>query len=723
MKQQKIIALAFMLALLFINTVAAQLYINNATIVIDTGATLEVKGNMANAGFIKGAGITTLNGVSAQTIFGTGQINNLKLDNTAGATIGNGSVNMQSLFGVLTLANGLLNTNGNLTLKSNDSGTARIAPIINGDISGNVTVERWIPATGRRYRLLSPSVTSATSINANWQEGQMNTTVGSNINSITGYGTHITGSGGNANGFDITQSNAPSLYLTNNAITPTYTPIGNTSTILNAGTGYFLFIRGDRSTDMTLPNTNVPPHPVQLPSTSTTLRATGTIKTGPVTTFTNTLLGGGAFNLITNPYPSPIDWSLVRQSSANITEYYTLWDPSIGYRGGFVTVKTDGLVSPIGSLATKYIQSGQAFFVQSDGGIPAISIQESHKASGNNNSVYRTTSMLKSFSASLYYTETNGYHRLADGVTAVFDTGYSAMVDGNDATEINNWDENIAILRIDHKLSIECRPLVVRNDTLPLFINNMKQQPYEFIFKANNFGNANVNATLIDNFTNTQTPLSIIDSTVVPFSITSVSASAASDRFMIVFGPSSILASNDIYIKAYKKNKKIQVDWRTDAESEIEHYEVEKSTNGNQFYKVASQLPIINGTALMKEWLDNNPVNGDNFFRIKVVEKTGTFRYSQIAKVKITEVTGTISLYPNPIEQNSFSLQFNNIKKGIYNADVVNNAGQIVFNTRIQHEGGTAIQNIEIRNNISRGSYQLVVYGNNTKVVMKFIKK
>ena len=58
-----------------------------------------------------------------------------------------------------------------------------------------------------------------------------------------------------------------------------------------------LYIRGDRTIDLT----NVTP---PLPSNNTTLRATGTLLTG-AQSFTG-LTGNSGFSLVTNPYASPI---------------------------------------------------------------------------------------------------------------------------------------------------------------------------------------------------------------------------------------------------------------------------------------------------------------------------------------------------------------------------------------------------------------------------------
>jgi hypothetical protein len=200
-------------------------------------------------------------------------------------------------------------------------------------------------------------------------EGSMNTS-GTNVNTIAGYGTQITGSGGNANGFDVTATNAASLYLTTNGVTLGYTSVPNTTSTLNAKTGYFLFLRGDRSTNMNLFNTNEAPNPVPLPSSATTLRATGTIVQGPVTSFTNALSSAaGGFSLVTNPYPAAIDWTAVHAASSNINNYYTYWDPNLGFRGGFTTVTAT--TSTPSSSASKTIQSGQAFFVTTTSNGPA----------------------------------------------------------------------------------------------------------------------------------------------------------------------------------------------------------------------------------------------------------------------------------------------------------------------------------------------------------------
>jgi hypothetical protein len=599
--------------------------------------------------------------------------------------------------------------NQSVTLRSTPTGTASIGTI-SGTLTGatNVTMERYIKlrlgGTGRAYRLLTPTVNTTGSMKLNWMENGINTAIGTNVDPVPGYGTQITGAGGNTNGFDKTASNAASLYLTTNAVTPTYTAIGNTSGTLDAKTGYFIYIRGDRNQDMQIP---LAPN---MPTSSTTLRATGTMLQGTQTSFTNPLLGGtGVLNLVTNPYPSAIDWSLVQGASTNLSDSYTFWDPNFGTRGGFVTVNTAGSASS--GLATQYIQPGQAFFVQSTSATtPTISIQEGHKVASNNNDVFLVPPPpVESFRTELYFTEPNGFRRIADGAIAVYDNSFKAAVDEKDARELNNWDENIAIAREDKHLAIESRPVIGKSDDLPLFMNNMKQQAYEFEFTPAAFTNTNLKAELVDNFLHTRTLLSVVNTTVVPFTVTADAASKATDRFKVVFGSFGNPTGIDVItIKASRQGGAVQVDWTSKTELDMVSYEVERSTYGTAFTKVNTTNALGNSTtAVNYNWMDMNPNPGTNFYRIKAIDKAGNVKYSDIAQVMVGKAEPGITVYPNPVPGNSFTVDMNNLVKGNYLLSLYDNMGALVYTEQFVHDGSQATKMINLKSGIAPGVYQL----------------
>ena len=704
------------------------LFLNAGTTLNIGNNTLIIDGPVSGTGTITGSNSSsiTINDQAGtlnfdQTSTSTRSLNNLTISSGSSASLGTAL----DVYGTITNSGGTLNLNGkNLTLKSNAAGTARIGDLTGSILSGatNVTVERYIPNDGRRYRLLTPTVSTAGSIKTNWMEGGMNTVYGTNINPVPGYGAQVTGLSGNINGFDVTASNAPSLYLTNNGSLLTYTAVTSTAGTLNAKTGYFLFVRGDRTVDMTSTAST-------LPSSSTTLRTTGTLVTGTQSSFTNSLVGNSGFSLITNPYPSPIDWSLVQPACTGITNFYTLWDPNNGTRGGFVTVSTAGVASS--GLATKFIQGGQAFFVQASGApVPTVSIQESFKSAGNNNGIFGSTSNPESFSGSLFFKQADGTRKIADGVIALYDNSYSPAVDGNDGDEVPNWDENIAINRMGHHLAIESRPVILFYDTIPLFMNNMKQKDYEWEFSANNISNPRLEGRLIDNFRGTKTPVNVYGTTVISFTVSSDPLSAASDRFRVVFGPmapSPIIFSN---INAFLKNlsngqasQGVQVDWVMQSEFDMANYVVERSSDGIIFTDLGTIASLGNSSGPVSyNWLDENPSTGSNFYRVRAVDGSGQVKYSSIVKVMVKNEPASISVFPNPVKGNNFSIQLTHLQKRTYKVELTNKLGQIVYADNLQHNGGSASFYIGLKSNIPSGIYDCRLIGDGIVLRTKIFK-
>ncbi len=68
----------------------------------------------------------------------------------------------------------------------------------------------------------------------------------------------------------------------------------------------------------------------------------------------------------------------------------------------------------------------------------------------------------------------------------------------------------------------------------------------------------------------------------------------------------------------------------------IDHYEIEKSVNGNDFVRIGSAVnpenPDAGGVSLLR-YTDNHVVNGDNYYRIKYISADGKVLYSNVLLV------------------------------------------------------------------------------------------
>ena len=338
---------------------ANEAIVNEGTLTLNSGK-LVVANNFNNASGTLSAANATLEVVGGATqslTFGSNDlVKRVELNKSANtATVAAGKLTITDGFKSVA---GTLDAAEKIILQSTSTKTAVVEQSTAGTVN-NMVVERYIPAK-RAYRLLSSPVTSTTSIKYNWQENQNNTSplFANNSNTASGFGTHIAGSTSGANGFDATQSGNASLFLFDNS-SQTWGAISNTDTnTLTAGGAYRLMVRGDRSIDM---NTNTPS------PTATTLRSRGTLKIGSHTVSgLNTT--ADAYNIIGNPYQSPVDIAGVLTASTNVkTTHYYVWDPKVGGtngRGAFVTytfLNNSNNVS--GSLVNQYLQPMQACFV------------------------------------------------------------------------------------------------------------------------------------------------------------------------------------------------------------------------------------------------------------------------------------------------------------------------------------------------------------------------
>ena len=467
-------------------------------------------------------------------------MNNLTINRTTSGSVTIG--NALNIIGVITVTAGTLESGGNITLKSNANGTAQVAAIgSGGSITGNVTVERYIPSGKRAFRLLSPAVTTTNFILNNWQ-GQ----------------THITGGLGTTGlGFDATETNNPSMFTYNNQAAQGvsgWTPIANTNnTNLTAGVGYRVLIRGDRNVNLTVASqANM--------NAATTLSATGTLRTGTVTldasstpainnTANTTTLG---YSLVGNPYQSAVDWHLVTRTG--IEDTYYAWAPNMGTgaaRGNYVAYNVSTGNSGGGSVG-QFIQPGQAFFVMNTtlGTAGTLTFQEAHKASTNAN-VFRTNNQTESANFATLSTALYDPNELAiggypiDAMKAVFGSEYTNELGLGDATKLEAAGENIAWFRNNTKLAIDAAAPVTTSDELVMkTIRLGANKNYTFKIQTTNFDSA-LTPYLVDTFLNTQTEIATSQAFLASFATTSNVASYSENRFKIVF--QNALLSTDTF--------------------------------------------------------------------------------------------------------------------------------------------------------------------------------
>ncbi|MFZ4059480.1 MAG: T9SS type A sorting domain-containing protein, partial [Ferruginibacter sp.] len=621
--------------------------------------------------------------------------------------------------GTLTVGSGAtLTTGGNLVLKSDGSGTARVSQS-SGTVSGDVTVERFIPSPARRaWRLITAPLSNSNSIFDAWQNGGTYT---------SGIGTHITGPDADlaVNGLDPSGLNNPSLRMWD--ISQTFVNVTDTKTTKaspgNSGSadnmGYFAFVRGDRDPSLITAYTSA--------TNTTTLSAKGKLQIGDQN-FSSIASSNNEFTLIGNPYASAIDIQAIfaNTGTTNLQRKIYTWDSRLNAVGGYVDIDDvdnsgSWTVNTGGSSQTQIIQSGQAFFVVTNNtGTPALQFKETNKVATYTSGFLRPLSEpARYFRTNLYLLEADNSIAIADGNTARFNNTYCACVDNFDNIKLTNVNETFGLVRNSSFLATERRPIptISTNDTLFLRLNRSSLRSYQLHLVP--FGlDPSIPIRLEDSYTNGVTILNALDTNKINFTINGDVASQNPDRFKIVFGSlGSPLPLNFTNVKAIKTNTGNNVLWTVAQQNDIKQYDVEWSIDGSTFASVYTS-PVVNrsATSMQYTWLDTRINTNDIYYRIKSISLNGTITFSRIVKLSGTKSAQGITIYPNPVRNGVVGLQFNGIAAGKLQIELINSTGQRILQTQLNNPGGTNADQINLPEGIAKGMYHLKIVEESGKI-------
>ncbi len=130
-------------------------------------------------------------------------------------------------------------------------------------------------------------------------------------------------------------------------------------------------------------------------------------------------------------------------------------------------------------------------------------------------------------------------------------------------------------------------------------------------------------------------------------------------------------------------NKHIQLNWGTLTETNSKEFQIERSTDGINFeYWATVPANGNSNTPLNYKALDVDPYPSISYYRLKILDLDGIFRYSEIRPVKIV-VEIDFTIYPNPVSNDgkeiTISMSDQTTDPDI-KVEIFNSAGQLVFN-------------------------------------------
>ena len=697
----------------------------NNILLVNAGSIFDLSNfTLNNTGFVNANGSLKGSANAGLSLFGSGSSTvqfDQSIDTSSNAlktiSISNGTVMLQNklyVYDAMLPNSGTVTLNDELILRSNNSKTARVAPVGSSFIygsNGKFVIERYIP--GRRaWRLLTAPVTpaSAVKISDAWQDSKPRVTDINVINNTEpGYGTHVTFGLPSTNGYDQGVNGNPSIRYLNatgwNGV-PTATNDGSiaNSGIITDQPGYMLFVRGDRGTLLS--------QATGAATTTTVLRPKGKINTGVMNLPLSVAFNN--FRVVSNPYPSAVNFhSLVTNAinAANgFADVFYLWDPNITGNngvGGFVAMSYNTAASILAgkpvydrNVASSIsnngdIQSGAAFLIQYAGAATSLRVEENDKSIESDNTFFRPVRQLQT---NLFAINSDSSISLNDGVLVTFDESNNDAADKNDVKKLANFAENISVFKNASQLCIEKRKPLSCTDSIQFIISKMRQKKYRLdILFAENTSPVGSAPLLIDSFLNRQTALSVTDSNQYFFDVTSNTATAHNTRFKIIMKP----VNQFLLLNASLVNDDVQLQWALADTVGRLSFTVERSSDSLLFKNISSTTDFTT--------TDIQPMPSKYFYRIRCVNDKGVVSYSAVKKITVPTYKENLYVYPNPVTGISTMLRMKKASAGFYHTRLLDNTGKAIAAFSFTHAGGMLQQAIPVSAGFSNGMFELEV--------------
>ncbi|TMI64853.1 MAG: T9SS type A sorting domain-containing protein [Bacteroidetes bacterium] len=163
-----------------------------------------------------------------------------------------------------------------------------------------------------------------------------------------------------------------------------------------------------------------------------------------------------------------------------------------------------------------------------------------------------------------------------------------------------------------------------------------------------------------------------------------------------------------------QSNNSVLLNWKTENEINASHFVVERSVDGASFSNIG-QVNAHGTSNNVNEYnyTDNDITNLQApviYYRLKMVDADGSSKYSKIISVSLADITGKITVAPNPVH-NTTTVSITAVNNGNVQWSLYDNTGRIILYNQISVKKGANNQLVIPMKNLSAGSYYIKLTG------------
>ncbi|WP_207511025.1 T9SS type A sorting domain-containing protein [Longitalea luteola] len=127
---------------------------------------------------------------------------------------------------------------------------------------------------------------------------------------------------------------------------------------------------------------------------------------------------------------------------------------------------------------------------------------------------------------------------------------------------------------------------------------------------------------------------------------------------------------------ATKSNNNVNLNWSTAQENNNQHFEIQRSLDGNNWSVIAIMLGAGNSDVLKQySYTDKNMTSAVAWYRIRQVDIDGKYTYSTVKTIRAGEAMSAARIYTTG---NVVNIEFNKEIKNLVTVRIINMNGQVI---------------------------------------------
>jgi len=186
---------------------------------------------------------------------------------------------------------------------------------------------------------------------------------------------------------------------------------------------------------------------------------------------------------------------------------------------------------------------------------------------------------------------------------------------------------------------------------------------------------------------------------------------------------SPALPVTGIELNGNVSGKQVKLNFKALNEHEMNSYTIDRSLDGISFTNIGLQQPLnASQVSASYNFIDNQPIVGNNYYRIKGNSINGQIQYSNVVVVKYGVNVASITVVPNPIEGKIVNMKLSQLTKENYNISITDAFGRTILKKEMLLVGSGTVQ-LNLPSSVSAGNYFVKVIGRGSLLVQKIIIK